>query len=105
MPQQGVGFRRKCASPSGHPVQSPVTQPTEIRISARPHARYGSRLKERRQPRDELPKHKLVRRDCSQLSVIRLAAEVTTVKHYLTAETVRLTVLRAEAILLLEDFH
>src|SRR5262245_23213030 len=44
--QKGVCFRHNHASPSGHPVQSPVTQPTEIRISARPHARYsGSRLK------------------------------------------------------------
>ena len=43
---QGAGFRRKRPCPSGHSVQSPVTQPTEIRISARPHARYsGSRLK------------------------------------------------------------
>src|SRR5262245_987584 len=63
MPEEGAGlrrkdFRRKCASPSGHPVQSPVTQPTENSdLSAPACALQWFTSQERRQPRDELPKH------------------------------------------------
>ena len=85
MHKQDIGFRRKHASPSGHHVQSPVTQPTENQISARPHARYsGSRLKNDDSLVMNSPNTWCVRSDCSQLSFIRLAAEAAVVKHDLT---------------------